>query len=81
MASAAQIIAAVREIQAYETSDGETFKKQSEANKYQTMLDLGQALNENMLIGNYMGSHVERDTLVDWLTKNKQVVLNFIEEV
>ena len=70
----------IQKILTWETSDGKIFKKKSEAEAREAFLDLAKALKEDSLLGNYCGSTVNVDTLVEWLMDHKETVLNFLQK-
>ena len=64
-------------VTAYLTSDGDIFQSKKEAMQRQKYIDIGCALESRPLIGNVNGSRVEADTLLDWLSDNKDLVMAF----
>lgn len=68
----------IKEVSAYETSDGTVFKDITDATAYQSELDFEHWYQTNYLLGNFAGSKVELQDMKDWLKSNKDVILSYI---
>lgn len=68
----------MQEITAYKTTDDRIFEDREEADQHQTILNFEEWYNQNQLYGN---SYVEFDEFVEWLQKNEETILKFLEDL
>lgn len=68
----------MKEIKAFETTNGEMFKTREEAIERQNRIDFVNWYADNVLYGNYEGSYVSSGDMIAWLKDNKEMVLKLL---
>lgn len=70
----------IREVECFETSDGRLHHTMEDAFRAQSRINIRKRLDDDPLLGNYEGSRVEFDQLVDWMRQNSDVVLDLLSD-
>ena len=65
----------MEQVIAFRAKDGKLFQSEKEALQYELVKDFRDNYYENRLFGNYAGSYVEANDLIDWVKDNKDFVL------
>jgi len=65
-------------VKAYKTSDDKLFEVREEAKKHQAKVEFYDWYPNNKLLGNYAGSYVDSNDLLEWLNDNKKIVFELL---
>ncbi len=68
----------IEKVETFKTSDGKIFEDEFEACLHQEKLNFKEWYEVNKPSGNYAGSYVEADDMVEWLMDNAEKVRNLI---
>lgn len=71
----------MQKVTAFKTTDGQIHEDEQLAFKHQNKIDFQRWYEEERLYGNYAGSRVEFDELVNWLQTNKAEVRKFLDSI
>lgn len=58
----------------FQTTDNKLFTDEKEAKKHQASIDLEVWYEDNQLYGNYAGSRVEFNDLLEWLQRHAAII-------
>ena len=65
----------IETVTAFKTQDGRLFEIEKEAIQHDLVQEFYTNYYDNRLLGNYAGSYVEPDSLIDWIKANKDFIL------
>lgn len=68
----------IETVESFKASDGKLFENFEDAEQHQAKLDFYEWYNDNRLLGNYAGSYVNENDLLDWLHENRYMVRRLI---